>query len=150
MVALIDKHGNINLRQTTLYLLKLEIDISVFGIKYRQRGLIQRKNVKKQKAQLKDLDEIIKDEKTSLREEFKKLNGIKDPNAKIWKIRTSVLGPKHKTPEPTCIRHPDTGETILLDVSLDLISTSSVLDASDAAWFVLRLRSFSDFALSSS
>ena len=35
---------------------------------------------------------------------------MKDPTAKIWKIRTSVLGPKHKVPEPTFISHPDTGE----------------------------------------
>ena len=45
--------------------------------------------------------------KTPMRDEFSKLNRIKDPNAKILKIRTSVLGPK--APEPTCIRHPDTG-----------------------------------------
>ena len=64
--------------------------------------MTHRKHFKK-KSLIKDLDKIIKQEKTSLREEFTKLNGIKDPNAKIWKISSSVRGPKHKTSEPTCV-----------------------------------------------
>ena len=49
MVAIIDKHEDINLRQTALILLKLDIDVEAFGIKYKQRGLTHRKHVKKQK-----------------------------------------------------------------------------------------------------
>ena len=44
-----------------------------------------------------------------MRDEFIKLTSIKDPNAKIWNTRTSVLGPRHKAPELTSIRHPDKG-----------------------------------------
>ena len=47
-----------------------------------------------------------------MRDESIKLNGVKDPYTKIWKIRTSVLGPKYKALEPTCIRHPETWELI--------------------------------------
>ena len=39
VVAIIDKHEDINLRQIALILLKLEIDVEAFGIKYRQQGL---------------------------------------------------------------------------------------------------------------
>ena len=35
VVNLIDEHPNIDLRQTALNLLKLEIDIEAFGIRYR-------------------------------------------------------------------------------------------------------------------
>ena len=64
MIALIDKHEDINLRQTALNLLKLEIDVEAFGIKYSQRGTTHQKQVKKRQSQLKDLDEIIQEEKT--------------------------------------------------------------------------------------
>ena len=36
VIAIIDKYEDINLRQTALNLLKLEIDVEAFGIKYRQ------------------------------------------------------------------------------------------------------------------
>ena len=58
------------------------------------------------------MEDIIKEEKATLISEFIKLNKIKDPNAKIWKIRSSILGPKHKAQEPTCINPPATGELI--------------------------------------
>ena len=32
-----------------------------------------------------------------MRQEFIK---IKDPNARAWKMKTSILGPKHETPKP--------------------------------------------------
>ena len=57
---------------------------------------------------MQDYEEFIKEENSTLKEEYK----IKDPNTKIWKIRTSVQGSKHKAPEPMCIRHPDTGELV--------------------------------------
>ena len=34
VIALIDKHADVNLRQTALNLLKLEIDVEAFGIKF--------------------------------------------------------------------------------------------------------------------
>ena len=55
---------------------------------------------------------IINEENAALKAEYIELNKIKDPNAKIWKIRSSVLGPKHKALEPTCINQPVTGELI--------------------------------------
>ena len=61
---------------------------------------------------LQNLEDIIKEENATIKAEFVKLNKIKDPNAKIWKIRSSILGPKHKAQEPTCINHPATGELI--------------------------------------
>ena len=61
MIALIDKHEDINLRQTALNLFKLEIDVESYRIKYRQRGVTHRKQVKKRQSQLKDL--IIKRKK---------------------------------------------------------------------------------------
>ena len=109
VVNLIDEHPDIDLRQTALNLLKLEINIEVLGIKYRQ-------------SQMQDLEEEEKN--ATLKEEHKKLNNIKDPNAKIWKIRTSILGPKHKAPEPepTCIRHQDTGELVARPEEIKKIS----------------------------
>ena len=47
---------------------------------------------------------------------------IKDPTPKIWKIRTGVLGSKHKAPEPTCIRHPTTGELIATPEEIKKVS----------------------------
>ena len=61
---------------------------------------------------MQDLEDIIKKENDTLKKKYKKLNTIKDPYAKIWQIRTSVLGSKHKAPEPTCIRYPTTGELV--------------------------------------
>ena len=40
---------------------------------------------------MQDLEDIIKEENDTLKEEYKKLSKIKDPTAKIWKIRTGVL-----------------------------------------------------------
>ena len=47
------------------------------------------------------MEDIIKEENVTLKTEYVALNKIKDPNAKIWKIRSSVLGPKHKAQEST-------------------------------------------------
>ena len=100
------------MRQTALNLLKLEIDIEAFGIKYRPKGISHKIHGKRKKSQLQDLEDIIKEENDTLKAEYRKLIKIKDPTAKIWKIRTGVLGPKHKAPEPTCISHPTTEELI--------------------------------------
>ena len=63
-------------------------------------------------SNLQNLEDIIKEENATLKAEFIKLNKITDPNAKIWKIRSSILGPKHKAQEHTCLNHPATGELI--------------------------------------
>ena len=100
------------MRQTALNLLKLDIDIEVFGITFRPKGISQKKQSKKKQSNLKNLEDIIKEENATIRAEYVELNKIKDPNAKIWKIRSSILGPKHKAQEPTCINHPVTGELV--------------------------------------
>ena len=61
----------------------LEIDIEAFGIKYSQRGTTHRKQGKQRQSHIKDFEEIIKEGNSTLKEEYKKLNKIKDPNAKI-------------------------------------------------------------------
>ena len=104
------KHPQI--RQTALNLLKLEIDIEAFGIRYRPKRISHKKQGKRKKSQLQDIEDIIKEENDTLKAEYQKLDKVKDPTAKIWKIRTSILGPKHKVPEPTCISHHTTGELI--------------------------------------
>ena len=71
---------------------------------------------------MKDLEEIIKEENSTLKEEYKKLNKVEDPNAKIWKIRTSVLRSNDKAPEPTCIRHSDTGELVARPEEIKIVS----------------------------
>ena len=58
------------------------------------------------------MEDIIKEENATLRAEYVALNKIKDPNAKIWKIRASIVGPKNKAQEPICINHPNTGELV--------------------------------------
>ena len=113
VVNLIEEHPNIDLRKTALNLLKLEIDIEAFGNKYRSKGISHKKLGKRKKSQMQDLEDIIKEESDTLKEEYKKLSQIKDPTAKIWKIRTGVLGSKHKAPEPTCISHPTTGKLVV-------------------------------------
>ena len=54
----------------------------------------------------------IKEKNAIIRAEYVELNKIKDPNPKIWKIRSSILGPKHKAQEPTYINHPAKGELV--------------------------------------
>ena len=112
VVKLIDAHNDVDLRQNALNLLKLEIDIEAFGIRYRPKGISHKKQTKRKQSHLQNLEDIIKEENATLKAEYIELNKIKDPNAKIWKIRASVLGPKHKAQEPTCINHPATGELI--------------------------------------
>ena len=46
VVKLIDEHTNIDLRQTALNLLKLEIDIEAFGIRYRPKDISRKKQGK--------------------------------------------------------------------------------------------------------
>ena len=70
------------------------------------------KQGKRRKSQKQDFEDIIEEKNDTLKEEYKKLSKIKDPIAKIWKIRKGVLGSKHKAPEPTCISHPTTGELV--------------------------------------
>ena len=72
---------------------------------------IRNKGRKKQ-SNLQNLEDIIKEENAIIKAEYVELDKIKDPNAKIWKIRSSILGPKHKAQEPTCINHPTTGELV--------------------------------------
>ena len=71
--------------------------MKAFGLRSRQSGLNHRKQNKTLQIRLKDLEEIIKEEEVSMRQEFIK---IKDPNARAWKMKTSSLGPKHETPKP--------------------------------------------------
>ena len=47
-----------------------------------------------------------------MREEFMKIYGIKDSNTRVWKMRQSILGNKHKAPKPACIQHPELGELV--------------------------------------
>ena len=112
VVKLIDAHNDVDLRQNALNLLKLEIDIEAFGIRFRPKGISHKKQTKRKQSHLQNLEDIIKEENATLKAEYIELTKIKDPTAKIWKIRTSVLGPKNKNQEPTCINHPATGELI--------------------------------------
>ena len=79
---------------------------------YPRKCVSHKKQTKRKQSHLQNLEDIIKEENATLKAEYIELNKIKDPNAKIWKIRSSVLGPKHKAQEPTCINHPATGELI--------------------------------------
>ena len=77
-----------------------------------QKAFHIKNKTKRKQSHLQDLEDIIKEKNDTLKAEYVALNKVKDPNAKIWKIRTSVLGPKHKAQEPTCINHPVTGELV--------------------------------------
>ena len=125
MVNLIEEHPNIDLRQTALNLLKLEIAIEAFGIRYRPKGISHKKQGKRKKSQLQDLEDIIKEENDTLKAEYQKVCKIKDPTTKI---RTSVLGPKHKAPDPTCISHPTTGELIATPEEIKKVSLEHNLE----------------------
>ena len=77
-----------------------------------QKAYHIKKQTKRKQSHLQDLEDIIKEENETLKTEYIELNKVKDTTAKIWKFRTSVLGPKHKAQEPTCISHPVTGELV--------------------------------------
>ena len=78
--------------------------MEAFGLRFRQSGLNHRKQ---KKHTNRSLEEIIKEEKVSVKDEFIKTQGIKDPNARVWKMKINILGPKHKAPGLPCIRHPN-------------------------------------------
>ena len=61
----------------------------------------------------------MKEEKVSMREEFIKIYRIKDPNAKVWKIRTSILG--------NCIQQSDLGELIATPEEITLKDNLKIL-----------------------
>ena len=109
---LIVDYNDVDLRQTALNLLKLDIDIAAFGISYKPKGISHKKFKQRRKCQVKSLEEIVKADNDKLRAEYVELNKLPDANAKIWKLRRSILGPKHKPQVPTCINHPNTGEII--------------------------------------
>ena len=67
------------------------------------------KNRPQKQLNLQNLEDIINEENATIKAEFIKLNKITDANAKIWRIISSILGPKHKAQEPKCINHPATG-----------------------------------------
>ena len=99
IIVLFNKYEDINIRQAEPNFIKFEIDMEAFGLRFCQTGLNRRQQKRHRKSRLKGLYEIM-------REEFIKIDRIKDPNAKVWKIRTSNLGDKHKAPEPACIQNP--------------------------------------------
>ena len=47
IIKLIDEHSDVDLRQTALNLLKLDIDIKAFGIRFRPKGISHKKHRKK-------------------------------------------------------------------------------------------------------
>ena len=69
IVKLIDEHHDIDLRQTALNLLKLEIDIESFGIRYRPKGISHQKQTKRKQSHLQDLEDIIKEESKTIKVE---------------------------------------------------------------------------------
>ena len=109
---LIEEHSDVDLRQTALNLLKLDIDIKAFGFRFKPKGTSHKKFKKRKQSHVKNLEEIVKEDNDNLRAEYIALNKVTDPNAKIWKLRSSILGPKNKPQVPTCINHPNTGEII--------------------------------------
>ena len=96
IIKLIYEHSDVDLRQTALNLLKLDIDIKAFGIRFRPKGIFHKNIGERKKSNLQNLEDIIKEENATIRAEYVALNKIKDPNAKIWKIRSSILGPNIK------------------------------------------------------
>ena len=65
----------IGLRQTAQNLLKLEIEIKAFGIRFRPKGISHQ--TKSKQSHLQNLEDIIKEENATLKAEFIKLNKIK-------------------------------------------------------------------------
>ena len=98
---LIVDYNDVDLRQTALNLLKLDIDIAAFGISYKPKGISHKK------CQVKSLEEIVKADNDKLRAEYVELNKLPDANAKIWKLRRSR--PKTQTPSPNLYKPPEHG-----------------------------------------
>ena len=65
-----------DLRQTALNLLKLEIDIEPFGIRFRPKGISHKKQTKRKQSHLQNLEDIIKEENATLKAEYVALNKI--------------------------------------------------------------------------
>ena len=65
IVKLIDEHQDVDLRQTALNLLKLEIDIKAFGIRFRPKGISHKKQTKRKQSHLQDLEDIIRKKMTT-------------------------------------------------------------------------------------
>ena len=63
-------HKDVDLRQTALNLLKLEIDIEAFGIRFRLKGISHKKQTKCKQSHLQNLEDIIKEENATLKAEY--------------------------------------------------------------------------------
>ena len=90
IIELIDEHSDVDLRQTALNLLKLDIDIEAFGIRFRPKGIShkkqrRRKTIRPSKpAMFKYYEPLINQEQVPKTYNYTKLFGL-------WKGKGSEL-----------------------------------------------------------
>ena len=79
-----------------------------FGVIWENQG----KSKKQKKRDSKELGQLYREQQEELDEMLAEGYSTKDLNAKIYKLKQMITGPKIKTAEPMCIKDPVTGELI--------------------------------------
>ena len=99
---------DINKLERELELINTDIMIDSFGITWETQG----KTKRQKKRESKQIRQLYKEQQVELDEMLSEGYNTKDLNAKIYKLKQMISGPKIKAQEPMCIKDPVTGELI--------------------------------------
>ena len=99
---------DINKLERELELINMDIMIDSFGISWETQG----KTKRQKKRESKQIRQLYKEQQDELDEMLAEGYNTKDLNAKIYKMKQMISGPKIKAQEPMCIKDPVTGELI--------------------------------------
>ena len=108
MVEIIENTEDINVLRVKLEIMDMEIQCKAFGISW--EGPTNKK--KKKRKNSKDIQQIYQEQQEELNKMLQEGHSSNSVNAKIYKLREIIKGPKIKPSEPMCINDPQTGELI--------------------------------------
>ena len=104
----IKEEDDIDRLERKLEIINLDILIDSFGIIWEYQG----KSKKQKKRDSKQIKEIYQKQQEELDEMLAQGYNKKDMNAKIYKLKQLITGPKIQAAEPMCIKDPKSGELI--------------------------------------
>ena len=108
MLETIKEESDIDKLEIKMEMINIDIMVESFGVIWETQG--RTKSQKKRES--KQIRQLYKDQQDELDEMLNEGFNTKDLNAKIYKLKQMITGPKIKAAEPICIKDPITGELI--------------------------------------
>ena len=109
MIDIIECTEDINVLRIKLEILDMEIQCKAFGVSWEG---VNSKKKKKKRGNSKDIKQLYQEQQEELCDMLEKGCAPKSVNAKIYKLKEIIRGPKIKPSEPMCINDPTTGELL--------------------------------------